>query len=519
MPIDFLLGLLTLSLNIYFERFFNKKQGAGDRMTINPHNKPTNPQQLTLQKLDRQHTWHPFTNMTTHQTADFPIIERGQGSSLFDLAGQEYIDAVSSWWCVNLGHSHPRLIHALKTQADSLQHTMLGGLSHPKVIELSARLSKLSGMPYVFYASDGASAVECSLRLAIEARRLGNESHKKRFVSLKDGYHGDTQACVGVGYVESFHKGLDGVITKSDVATAPRCYQCPFGLNRHDCDAPCYEDSSPQDTVDHPTHQPMASLLNQNHANIAAVIVEPLCQGAAGVRFYSPRYLQKLRKQCDELGLWLIADEIAVGYGRTGQFFACDTAGIKVDMMTLGKGMTGGYLPMSAVLVSQEIFDRFQDNTFFYGHTFTGNPLCAALACEVLQIYEEEGQALMSAVAPAVEQTIQKAAEAIGCILGVAPPSFDVMSSMGAIYLDTLENANAKVLAEAIACFAKDLGLWIRPLGATLYLWPPLNSGADTMKAIDEKLLAAIACLEPQSLKQFQVQPPPNLTLNPPKKV
>jgi adenosylmethionine---8-amino-7-oxononanoate aminotransferase len=310
--------------------------------------------------------WFPYTDINVIEKTEFPIIEKAEGVYLHELDGTILLDGISSWWCVNLGHSHPKLVDAIKKQAGELQHSILGGIAHPNVIKLAEKICEFTpeGLDHVYFAGDGSSATEASLKISLQYWHNLGEKNRTKFICLEDGYHGDTLGAVGVGYVDTFHKYYKKVIQDSFRACSPHCSRCPFGRTSGKCDIECFSS--------------MEKLIEEHHLETAAVIVEPLCQGAGGIRIYPDEYLVRLRKLCDKYKLLLIADEIAVGFARTGKMFACDHAGIIPDLMCIGKGMTGGYLPMSAVVSSDKIYNTFrsdetQDRTFYHGHTFCGN--------------------------------------------------------------------------------------------------------------------------------------------------
>lgn len=409
-----------------------------------------------LRKKDIEHIWHPYTNMTQFEKSEFPIITRAEGCYLYDADENKLFDGIASWWCVNFGHSHPRLVKAIKDQAEKLQHVILGGASHSSVIALAEKLAEITpdGLEHCFFASDGSSVVEASLRMAIQYWDNCGESQRKKFVSLKDGYHGDTLGAVSVGYVDLFHKEIKDLLPQHYRAESPHCAQCPNGKTPEDCDIECF--------------QSMKEIIVEHHREIAAVIVEPLCQGAAGIRIYKDEYLIRLRKLCDQYNLLLIADEIAVGFGRTGAMFACERAGISPDIMTVGKGLTGGYLPLSAAVVNDRIYQTFSDGKIFYhGHTFCGNPIATALANEALALYEDEK------IVETIQPRIQQLHAVMTLVANELPNSFmQTLGMIGMIELSGKDGGAAR--ADAITRAAYKQGLLIRPLGSVLYLWPPL---------------------------------------------
>ncbi len=424
-----------------------------------------------LRKDDIKYLWHPYTDIEGFGKSDFPIMKRGEGVFLYDLEGKRYYDGISSWWCVNFGHSRLELIRAIQEQSEQMQHSILGGISHSEAICLSKKLADITphGLNHAYYAGDGSSATEAALKIALQYWCNIGINNKNKFVCLESGYHGDTLGAVGVGYVETFHKNFDSVISKSYRAISPHCAECPFGKKPSSCSIECFNS--------------MKDLITKHYKSIAAAIVEPLCQGAAGIRIYPEKYLQQLRDLCNQYGILLIADEIAVGFGRTGSMFACNIAGISPDIMLLGKGLTGGYLPMSAVMVTDDIYNSFKSNdrldrTLYHGHTFSGNPITSHLALAALNLYEDLN--IINIIQPRIKQFKTGMVE-IGKHLNNSYVS--TLGMIGAVHLN--KEAGTASRAKKIRDVALSNGLIIRPLGNTIYLWPPLVSTEDE---IDEML-------------------------------
>jgi len=328
----------------------------------------------TLREKDLRHVWHPFTDIAQLEDSCFPIIEKADGIYLYEVGGNRCIDGISSWWACNLGHNHPALVKALVNQAQTLEHSMLGDMSHPKAIALAEKLSEIAppGLTRTSFASDGSCAVEAALKIALQYWYNQEMPQKRRFISLKNGYHGDTFGAMGISPLPGFHKPFSESLTNALQPDEPHCSHCPYSEEKESCQAPCFES--------------MEKLVIENHNDIAAIIVEPLCQGAAGMRIYPALYLQLLRKLCDDYNILLIADEIAVGFYRTGSRFACQQANISPDILCLGKALTGGAIAMSATMTTEAIYQAFRncnqedDKTFFHGHSFCGHPVAAAVA-------------------------------------------------------------------------------------------------------------------------------------------
>ena len=300
--------------------------------------------------------WHPCTQMKHHERFPLVPVTRGEGVWLYDAEGNRYLDAVSSWWVNLFGHANPRINAALKDQLDKLEHAMLAGFTHEPAIELSERLGKLTGLGHAFYGSDGASAVEIALKMSFHFWRNAGRTSKQKFVSLAGSYHGETI----------------GALAVTDVAIFRDAYG-PL-LNNNLCVPFPGEDIDVALTA-------LEKLLMERREEIAALIVEPLVQGASGMRMYPSQYLTRARALCDQYEVHLIADEIMTGFGRTGTMFACEQASIKPDFICLSKGITGGYLPLSCVLTTDEIYRQFYDDDtargFLHSHSYTGS----ALAC------------------------------------------------------------------------------------------------------------------------------------------
>ena len=425
-------------------------------------------------RRDKSAVWHPYSYIADVEAEPFPVIVRGKGVYLFDADGNRYIDGISSWWACNLGHGHPRIVEAIKRQAETLQHSMIGGLSHNTIIELSERLIAVcpTGLTRAFYASDGSSAVEAGLKIAVQYWRNVGKAQKTGFASLEGGYHGDTLGAVSVGMVESFHSVCRPLLFDTHKAVSPNCRQCPMGRKPGACDIECFSS--------------MEDILAEHHDTLAAVIVEPLNQAAAAMRIYPARYLSRLSALCQEHGVLLIADEIAMGYGRGGTMFACEHASITPDIMCLGKGMAAGYLPISATVVTDDIYSSFRDQphadrTFYHGHTFTGNPIAAAAAIETLKVYEDER--ILENMAPLIESLAShlSAFADMDMVVDVRQ-----VGMVGAIETDTPSDPT---FTRRVCTETRKRGALLRPLGNTLYLWPPLNITHQELADLSEILM------------------------------
>ncbi len=411
----------------------------------------------SLVALDKRYVWHPYTEMQRYIDEVEPlVVARAEGARFFDVNGKSYIDANSSWWVSLLGHRHPRLVQAMRQQSEQLCHVALAGITHEPAARLAEELCRVApaGLDHVFYSDDGSTSVEVAIKLALQFWHNQGRSERKRFVALDGAFHGDTIGATGLGGVEVFRRPFAGVVLE--------CVHVP----------------SPGDTEldeDEPyrvAFEAMAQLLREQAATIAAVIVEPLLQGAAGMRIYDPRYLSELRSLCDELDVLLIVDEVFTGYGRTGTMWACDQASMAPDILCMAKGFSGGMFPMAATLATTRIFDAFLGDpkrAFYYGHTYCGNPLGAAVAREVLAVYRDE---------EIIEHAQPKAVKLADCFRKLSKlggvKRWRGLGMAAAIDLDTdggyLGRGGWRIYDEALA-----RGAYLRPLGDTVYAAPPLN--------------------------------------------
>jgi len=433
-------------------------------------------------RLDLQHVWHPFTPMHLWLEEDPLVIERAEGCWLFDTDGNRYLDGNSSLWVNVHGHRKPELDAALKAQVDKVAHTTYLGLGNPAASQLAARLVELAppGLARVFFSESGASAVEVALKIAFGYWRNIGERQRDLFVSMDGAYHGDTLGAVSVGHMSDFHDKYRPLLFPTDAFAQPYCYRCPLGLEHPACDLAC------ADTLD--------DVLARHGDRVAAVIVEPLVQGAAGIVTAPDGHLARVAEIARRHGTLLIVDEIATGFGRTGAMFACDLEGVSPDLMTVGKGLTGGYLPMSATLTTQAIFDAYAraEDTFFHGHSYSGNPLSAAVALANLDVF-------------AAEDTVGRA-RALGEVLEAELKQLADLAHVGDVrrrgimagvelVADRATRAPydpAARMGAAVCRRARDLGLVIRPLGDTIVVMPAPAMSADELRFLVATLARAI---------------------------
>jgi len=400
------------------------------------------------------------------------VIERTFGSRLFDADGRSYLDANASWWSSSLGHGHPRLVAALRRQAESLCHTPLAGIAHAPAAELAEALCRVApaGLEHVFFSDDGSTAVEVAMKLALQFWAQQGRPERRAFVALEGAFHGETLGATALGGVEVFRRPFEGALLE--------CHHLP----------PPLEPGSLDRCVD-----ALERTLARDTRRIAAVVLEPVVQGAAGMRLYDPAYLRAARELCDRYDVLLVFDEVMSGYGRTGPLWACAHAGIAPDVLCTAKGLTAGILPMAATLTTRRVFEGFlgdPERAFYYGHTFCGNPLGAAVALEVLRVFEDE-HVLERAKPKALR--IARAFAAMAALPGVT--SVRSLGMIGALDLagdaGYLARAGWRVYAEARA-----RGAYLRPLGNVVYVTPSLNipdADLDRLLAIVHESVTAAA--------------------------
>ncbi len=420
--------------------------------------------------------WHPCTQMKHHETVPLVPIQRGQGLWLYDFDGNRYLDAISSWWVNLFGHCNPRINAALKTQLDQLEHIMLAGFTHQPAIELSERLATLSGLEHCFYSSDGASAVEIALKMSFHYWRNHGKLEKTGFISLAHGYHGETIGALSVTDVTLFKDTYAPLLRQTAQVPSPDWRRAGPGESAKTYALRCA--------------QALEAYLEQHHATTAALIVEPLIQCASGMGMYDPVYLARARQLCDRFAVHLIADEIAVGFGRTGTLFACEQASIRPDLLCLSKGITGGYLPMSAVLTTGDIYQAFyHDDTtrgFLHSHSYTGNALACRAALAVLDIFEQDHVI-------ATNHTKTEAFNRIAAPLA-AHPAVSNFRNTGMVWAFEVDDPRPD-FANRFYAAALKRELLLRPLDNTVYFMPPYTISIETMAWLVERTIEVIDTL------------------------
>ncbi len=402
--------------------------------------------------LDKAHVWHPYTAMDEYIAETNPlVVSRASGCRLFDADGRVYIDGNASWWCCALGHNHPRLVRALAAQAERLSHAALAGMTHEPAALLAKNLVTVapSGLEHVFFSDDGSTSVEVALKMSLQYWAQNGRPERTRFVAFEGAYHGDTLGTTGLGGVELFRRPFASVIMD--------CLRVPAASDGYERAFAALE-----------------ALLESSADRIAAVVLEPMVQGAAGMRMYDAEFLRRARALTTKHDVFLVLDEVFTGYGRTGPMWASEHAGIAPDLLCTSKGFTGGMLPMSATLATRRIFEGFfggAERSFFYGHTFTGNPLGAAVALEVLRVYQEE---CVLERAAAKAERIRAAFSGFSDIQGVLTTRS--LGMIGALELEGrkgyLERGGLRVYHEALR-----RGAYLRPIGNVVYITPALNIG------------------------------------------
>ena len=432
---------------------------------------------LTPEELDLKYIWHPCSQMKDYEELPPIVIDRGKGVWLYDIHGKRYLDIVSSWWANLLGHCNEDISRAVKEQLDRLEHVIFANFSHETAIRLASELAEIvpSGLRKFHFNDNGSAAVECALKMCFQFYLQTGKPEKQKFFCLSDGYHGETIGALAVGSVDLYTQIYRPMMMETYPIEAPDCYRCPCGKNRETCSCECFA---------------AAERAFEEHAGeCAAVILEPLLQGSAGMRVYPPLYLKKMRALCDAYDVKLIADEIATGFGRTGKMFACDHAGISPDVMCLSKGLTGGYMPMSATCVTQEIYDAFyadygEGKAFLHSHTYAGNPLGCAAALAVQKILREQN------ILDSAAQNAKWLTEEMHAVFD-SHPNVGEIRHIGLIHaIELVKEKDGKLPFDAkkrtgYAIYKRALrhGLLLRPLGDVLYFNPPLTITKEELRA------------------------------------
>lgn len=437
-----------------------------------------------IRQRDLAVLWHPTTQMKDHEWLQLLPVKRGRGVWLEDMQGKRYIDAISSWWVNLFGHANPHISAAVSEQAGLLEHVILAGVTHEPAVRLAEKLVEITptGLERVFFADSGSSAVEISLKMSFHYWRNIGETGRTRFVTLSNSYHGDTLGALSVGDAGLFKAAYEPLLMEPLVAPSPDC----FALPREQWDAHAAGKLAE-----------MRRIFAAHEGEISAVIIEPLVQCAGGMRMYPPSYLTGLRALCDEYRIHLIADEIAVGFGRTGSMFACEQGGIAPDFMCLSKGLTGGYLPMSAVMTSHTVYEAFYDEYttlrgFLHSHSYTGNALACAAALATMELFEqgdvladnrELASQMLDAVSPLQDHDHVGDIRQTGMILAVEM----VAQREPMIQYDWKERRGMQVYQHAMKN-----GVLLRPIGNVVYFMPPYVISPEEIRQMAQVAMAGI---------------------------
>jgi adenosylmethionine---8-amino-7-oxononanoate aminotransferase len=408
-----------------------------------------------------KNVWHPCSRMDQYNEQNLIAIESGNKSWLRSVDGKDYFDAISSWWVNLFGHNNPFLKKYITTQLNKIEHVMLSGMTHQPVIELSKRLNALANMDHCFYSSDGSSAVEVALKVSYHYWK--NKRQKKtKFALIENSYHGETLGALSVTDVDIFSKNYHSLLNKNIILPnpSPKNYESEKKLKEFALES----------------FKKAEVILNKHHKKIAGLIIEPILQCASGMNYYHPIYLKKLRALCSKLDIHLIADEIAVGFGRTGKMFACQHANVKPDIMCLSKGLSGGYLPLAATLVSKKIYQEFLnpdiEKNFLHSHSFTGNPLACSAAIATLDYFNKK---------LSMDKTNQKSQLFDQIMKKLTKYNIRNFFNIGMIWRFDLPETQESMKFESLA---REEGLLIRPIGKCVYIMPPYTSTLSDIKFV-----------------------------------
>ncbi len=437
-------------------------------------------------KRDLSVVWHPCTQMKDHEILPLIPIRKGSGVWLEDMDGNRYIDAISSWWVNLFGHGNPQINAAIKSQLDQLEHVMFAGFTHEPAVTLSEKLISITphGLNRCFYADNGSASVEIALKMSYHYWRNKGMKKKTRFISLENSYHGETLGALSVGNVPLYKETYAPLLLDTLFAKSPDCFDRESGVSWEEHSRQCFSG--------------MEKLLEQHADEVCAVIVEPLVQCAGSMRMYHPVYLSLLRKACDKYGVHLIADEIAVGFGRTGTLFACEQAGISPDFMCLSKGLTGGYMPFSVTMTTDEVYQAFYDDyenmtAFLHSHSFTGNPLGCSAALATLNIFDTQ---------PVLENNriLSEFMRDMASDLADHPHVAEVRQTGMILAIELIKDKKSRLpfpwqerRGLKIYQYALTQGVLLRPIGNVVYLMPPYVITPDEIAKVVDIAKAGIA--------------------------
>ena len=439
-----------------------------------------------LRAWDKRHVWHPFTQMQDWEREQPIVISRGEGCWLIDSDDNRYLDGVASMWTNVHGHCRRELNEALKAQVDQLEHSTLLGLASEQSIVLAQRLAEITpaGLDRFFYSDNGSTAMEVAVKMAFQYQVHRGCPERTRFVTFHNAYHGDTLGAVSVGGIDIYHGTFRPLLFETLQAPSPYCYRCELG-----CDSPATCGLKCLDVLE--------ELLEQHGALCAGLVIEPLLQGAGGMIVQPPGFLRRVRELCDRYDLLMITDEVATGFGRTGRMFACEHEDVIPDIMALSKGIAGGYLPLAATVTSEKIYGAFMGEyaelkTFFHGHTFTGNPLACAVALKSLDLFESDR--LLETMQPRIIRLGERLADCT-CL----PHVGDIRQCGLAAGIELVEDKATKraypwehKMGIRVCLEARKRGVFSRPLGNTVVIFPPLVISADELELLMDGIEQAI---------------------------
>ncbi|HAW49353.1 TPA: adenosylmethionine--8-amino-7-oxononanoate transaminase [bacterium] len=433
---------------------------------------------MDLTEKDLKYIWHPYTQMKDCLNLPPIIIEKADGVKLYDKNGNVYYDTISSWWCNVHGHCHPRIVSAIKKQAEKLDHVLFAGFSHKPAIELAERLIAIThkDITRVFFSDNGSTSVEVAIKLSFGYWQNMGYCEKKKFISLDLAYHGDTVGAMSVSGVSLFNEIFQPLLFPSYKIRSPYCYRCPLDKVKGVCKISCIKF--------------LEDILKEKNKEICAFIVEPLVLGAGGMVVYPKEYLKKASRLCKKYDVHLILDEVATGFGRTGRMFACDWVDLSPDFICLSKGITSGWLPLGATLTTDKIYKAFYgeyEKAFFHGHTYTANPVSTAVALESLNIFEEEKTLeRVKGLIPVFHKNLERfrGLDCVGDVryIGMIGAFELVKDKKTKARFDQKERIGYKVYKKGL-----ENGLILRPLGDVIYLFLPLSVKEDEMLDILER--------------------------------
>ena len=420
-----------------------------------------------LRLWDKRHVWHPFTQMQDWERDEQIIIAKGEGCWLIDTEGNRYLDGVASMWTNVHGHCRRELNDALKEQVDRLEHSTLLGLASEQSIILAARLAEITpaGLDRFFYSDNGSTAMEVAVKMAFQYQVHSGRPERSRFITFRHAYHGDTLGAVSVGGIGIYHSTFKPLMFETILAPSPYCYHCELGCSKESCNMKCID--------------ALEELMKQNADQIAGLVMEPLVQGAGGMIVQPAGFLTRVRELCDRYDILMIADEVATGFGRTGAMFACNHENVIPDIMAISKGIAAGYLPLAATVTGEKVYSAFlgeysELKTFFHGHTFTGNPLACAIALKSLQLFEQDN--LLAEMQPKIA-TLKLRLDDFSAM----PHVGDVRQCGLAAGIELVANKETGLpypweekIGTRVSLEARKRGVFSRPLGNTIVIFPPL---------------------------------------------